>query len=226
MKIIVSIAFLYLFIGAFKSQNPEELLGQLVSKFERVQDYSAAVNIKADIPLIKILPVRAKIYFKKENQFKVVSKGIAILPKQGFTDMNVFLRATESYMVVFAGEKIINNVNSHLLTVIANESDSEIILIKLWVDPIKKLILESEITTRSSGNVKVSYTYNGHEDYGLPSELKFEVDVKEFKMPKSFSSNPHKTTTGKVNKRKSGIIHLILTDYKVNQGIEDSFFDK
>ena len=83
MKIIVSIAFLYLFIGAFKSQNPEELLGQLVSKLERVQDYSAAVNIKADIPLIKILPVRAKIYFKKENQFKVVSKGIAILPKQG-----------------------------------------------------------------------------------------------------------------------------------------------
>ena len=151
-----------------------------MAKLESVDDYSADVLIRADIPLIKILPSKAKIYFKKPDKFKVVSKGIAILPRQGFTDMNLFLSHPEAYMVVMAGEKRIGVRDTKLLTVIANASDSEIILVKLWVDPIDMLIIESEVTTRTSGNVKVAYTYSTQK-YGLPSEIQFTVDVKEFK---------------------------------------------
>jgi len=193
---------------------------------EGVADYSANVQIIADIPLIKILPSNAKIYYKKPDKFKVVSKGIAILPKQGFTDMNAFLSSRDKYMVVFAGNKNIEGVETSLLTVIANDSDSEIILIKLWVDPLKVLIMASEITTRSSGNVKIDYKYNLQAKNGLPSNIKFTVDVKEFKMPKSFSSNPHKTSKSKGNKRKTGTIKLNISNYKVNQGIANSFFVK
>lgn len=227
MKILLVFTLVFMTMTHAFSQGPDVLLNSLVAKLNLVNDYSASVSIKADIPLIKILPVKAKVYFKKDDKFKVVSKGIAILPRQGFTDMNLFLSKPDSYMVVLAGEKLIGNVQTQLLTVIANESDSEIILIKLWVDPVKELIIQSEITTRSSGNVKVSYTYSGQEKYGLPSGLKFEVDVKEFKMPKSFSSNPHKKSSGgKVKKRKTGVIYLTLSGYKVNQGIADSFFVK
>ena len=46
------------------------------------------------------------------------------------------------------------------------------------------------------------------------------------KMPKSFSSNPHKTSKSKGNKRKTGTIKLNISNYKVNQGIANSFFIK
>ena len=172
------------------------------------------------------MPSKAKIYFKEPDKFKVVSKGIAILPKQGFTDMNAFLSNRDEYMVVFAGTKSIGSVETSLLTVIANDSDSEIILLKLWVDPLRVLIMASEITTRSSGTVKVAYKYALQAKFGLPSNIKFTVDVKEFKMPKSFSSNPHKTSKSKGNKRKTGTIKLNISNYKVNQGIANSFFVK
>ena len=129
----------------------QELLDKVVNQFNKVNDYSATVVVKADVPMIKVLPVKAKIYYKKKDKFKVVSKSIAILPKQGFTDVNVFLSDKSNYMVVEAGEKLIANVQTKLLTVIANESSSEIILAKLWVDPVNNIIIASEVTTRSSG---------------------------------------------------------------------------
>ena len=209
-----------------RAQTADELLNQLVSKLEKVSDYSANVLIKADIPLIKILPSKAKIYFKSPDKFKVVSKGIAILPKQGFTDMNIFLSQPDEYMVVLAGDKLIEGKQTKLLTVIANSSESDIILLKLWVDPIDLLIMAAEVTTRSSGNVKVSYQYADQKQFGLPSAIEFKVNVKEFKMPKSIASNPHRKASNKTEKRKMGTISLELSDYKVNQGIADSFFVK
>ena len=216
-----------LFSGAFYAQNPaQDLLDKVVEKTNMVNDYSASVVIKPDVPMIKSLPVKAKIYFKKKDKFKVVSKSIAILPKQGFTDVNIFLSNPKNYMVVEAGEKIINNTKARLLTVIANESSSEIILAKLYVHPVHHVVLESEITTRSSGTVKVNYQYSSQLSYGLPSQIIFTVDVKEFKMPKSFSTNPHKSSTSKKKQRKTGTIVLDITNYIVNKGVSDSIFQK
>jgi len=226
MKVIFLFACLIFASFTCRGQTAQELLAQLVSKLERVNDYSANVLIEADIPLIKILPSKAKIYFKSPDKFKVVSKGIAILPKQGFTDMNIFLSQPESYMVVLAGNEFIDGKETKLLTVIANSSESDIILLKLWVEPIELLILAAEVTTRSSGNVKVSYRYDAQKKYGLPSGIEFKVNVKEFKMPKSIASNPHRAASKKSDKRKLGTISLELNDYQVNKGIEDSFFVK
>jgi outer membrane lipoprotein-sorting protein len=226
MKTLFLTSVLLLSAIISRAQTADELLNQLVSKLEKVSDYSANVLIKADIPLIKILPSKAKIYFKSPDKFKVVSKGIAILPKQGFTDMNIFLSQPDEYMVVLAGDKLIEGKQTKLLTVIANSSESDIILLKLWVDPIDLLIMAAEVTTRSSGNVKVSYQYADQKQFGLPSAIEFKVNVKEFKMPKSIASNPHRKASNKTEKRKMGTISLELSDYKVNQGIADSFFVK
>lgn len=223
--IFLSLCLIFVSFGSF-AQNAQELLGLLVSKLETVNDYSASVLIQADIPLIKILPSKAKIHFKSPDKFKVVSKGIAILPKQGFTDMNIFLSQPESYMVVLAGDEVIAGKQTKQLTVIANSSESDIILLKLWVEPLELLILAAEVTTRSSGNVNVSYKYDVQKQYGLPSVIEFKVNVKEFKMPKSIASNPHRSASKKSDKRKLGTILLELTDYEVNQGIDDSFFVK
>ena len=224
MKYIL-ILIIGLFSGAYTAQNSaQDLLNKVVEKTSLVNDYSASVLIKPDVPMIKSLPVKAKIYFKKKDKFKVVSKSIAILPKQWFTDVNVFLSNPKNYMVVEAGAKVINNTTTRLLTVIANESSSEIILAKLYVHPKHYVILESEITTRSSGTVKVNYKYSSQLSYGLPSQIKFTVDVKEFKMPKSFSSNPHKVGSSKKSNRKTGVILLDISNYVVNQGISDAIF--
>ena len=108
----IFIIIIGLFSGAFYAQDSaQDLLNKVVEKTSLVNDYSASVLIKPDVPMIKSLPVKAKIYFKKKDKFKVVSKSIAILPKQGFTDVNIFLSNPKNYMVVEAGTKMINHTN-------------------------------------------------------------------------------------------------------------------
>ena len=81
MKILF--LFSLLFIGqAFYAQNAAQLVKAIRLKLEKVNDYSVDIHIKAQVPMIKIDEVDAKMYFKKPNRIKVESKGIAILPKQ------------------------------------------------------------------------------------------------------------------------------------------------
>ena len=99
--------FLLFFRFLVYSQDANVLLDMVVAKINTVKDYSVDALIRTNIPFIKIVPVKAKIYFKQKDKLKIVSKGIVILPKQGFTDINTFLLKKNSYMAVDGGTKII-----------------------------------------------------------------------------------------------------------------------
>lgn len=227
MKNIAVLLFISIYSIGF-SQDADAILNRVVTKINSVKDYSVDANIKADIPLIKILPVKASIYFKQKDKFKVVSKGIAILPKQGFTDVNSFLMKKNSYMAVDGGVKTIDEVKTNLITVIPTNENSEFVLAKLWIDAKNDLILKSQITTRSSGTVTVDYSYGAEAEFGLPNQLVFDIDVKKFKLPKSVAADLNKTEKEKAKKNKNkdqkGTIIIKLTNYKINKGISDDFF--
>lgn len=225
------VLFIHIFICSFLfSQNVDQTVDALIKKINLVKDYSVHANIKADIALIRVLPVNASIYFKQKDKFKVVSKGIAILPKQGFTDVTSFLLKKSSYMAVDGGTKTIEGITTHLVTVIPTVDNSEIVLAKLYVDTKRDVILKTELTTRGSGTVVIKYTYGAQVDFGLPDEMTFTIDIKKFKMPKSVAadiSNSNKDKSSKdKSKEKTGVIVIKLTDYKVNKGINDDVFKK
>jgi len=229
MKKLLFLSLFFIQVTSY-SQEANQLLERVVAKITSVKDYSVDAAIKTDIPFIKILPVKAKIYFKQKDKFKIVSKGIVILPKQGFTDVNTFLRKTNSYMAVDGGSKMIGELKTSLITVIPTSENSEFVLAKLWIDPKNAVIISSQITTRSSGTVNVDYFYTSELAFGLPSELIFEIDIKKFKMPKSVAADINndkpKDKSKKKTADKKGIITIKLSNYVINKGINDAIFEK
>ena len=222
--------FLLFFRFLVYSQDANVLLDKVVAKINTVKDYSVDALIRTNIPFIKIVPVKAKIYFKQKDKLKIVSKGIVILPKQGFTDINTFLLKKNSYMAVNGGTKMIGDIKTSLITVIPTSENSEFVLAKLWIDPTNAVILTSQITTRSSGTVNVDYLYDSQINFGLPSELIFEIDIKKFKMPKSVAADINNDKTKDKSKKKTvdkkGIITIKLSNYIINKGINDAIFQK
>ena len=229
MKKLLFIFFLF-FQFLVYSQDANVLLDKVVAKIKNVKDYSVDALIRTNIPFIKIVPVKAKIYFKQKDKFKIVSKGIVILPKQGFTDVNTFLSKTDSYMAVDGGTKMIGELKTSLITVIPTSENSEFVLAKLWIDQKNAVIISSQITTRSSGTVNVDYFYSSEIAFGLPSELIFEIDIKKFKMPKSVAADINNDKTKDKSKKKTvdkkGIITIKLSNYIINKGINDAIFQK
>jgi len=211
--------------GAQKTSN--QLLRGVYQKMMKVKDYSVEANIKADIPLIKILPVNAIVYFKQPDKFKIDSKGIAIMPRQGFSDVSKIISDTTSYTAVFTGKEKIGTSLAQIISVIPLVDTGDLVLAKFWIDYARNLVLKSQLTTRSSGTMQIEYFYSTQLAFGLPDKMIFTVDVKKFKIPKVMASDVNsssKTPKTDDKESKKGVILIDLKNYKINQGLKDALF--
>lgn len=229
MKKFILLSFVCCSMVVF-GQSANAVIDKINAKLIAVKDYTVNANISADIPMIKIMPSNVKIYFKQKDKFKIESKGIVIVPKQGFTELNNFISNKSKYTAVFGESLVIRNVQTKLINIIPNESSGDIVLAKIWVDLSKSVIMKSQITTLSNGTVNVDYTYGDQIAKGLPSVMKFEIDVKKFKIPKSVAADINNTANDKKKaadkKRTKGTITITLSGYKINTGLSDAVFVK
>ncbi len=226
MKIVTLISLMvWLLPLSIWSQN-DELITRVDQKIQLAKEYSVQASIDADIPMVKILPSKATIYFKQKDQLKIVAKGISIFPKQGFTELPALLRNKKDFTVVSTGVEVINGVSCQVRTFLPSNDTSELIIAKLWIDPVSALILKSQFTTRSSGMVSSTYVYGTQKAMALPDRIECTVDVKKFKIPKGMATDINKSSTSaKTNKPgKTGKITIILTNYVVNKGAGSKVF--
>jgi outer membrane lipoprotein-sorting protein len=212
-------------VGA--QNTPDQQLRRVYQKLMKVKDYTVDADVKADIPLIRILPVNATIYFKQPDKFKVESKSIAIMPRQGFSDLSRIIKDTNSYTAVYTGQEFINKVQAKIISLIPSVDTGDLILAKFWIDEIQSLVLKSQLTTRSSGTLLIEYFYQTQSLFGLPDKMIFTIDVKKFKVPKAIATdiqNGDKTLTGKEKESKKGTVVITLKNYRINKGLKDAFF--
>lgn len=212
--------------GIYAQNNADEILKRVSEKLQKAKDYSVQANIKVDMPLIRILPVDVKIYYKEEGKFKVESKSIALVPRQGFDQINMILSDGEAYSTMIQGEEKLGEILTSIVNVFPLSDTGEVILAKFWVDPVQNIILKSQLTTKSNGTVVTEYVYGNQISYGLPDRMIFSVDVKKFKMPKNIGTPDNAEKNKKAgDDNKKGTIYITFSNYQINKGIPDSFFN-
>lgn len=210
---------------------PSAILKRVYQKLMSVKDYTADAHIRSDIPLIRIMPVQAKVYFKQKDKFKLESKGIALLPRQGLSGMTALLRDSNAYMAVASGSEMIGKHKAVIISLLPLSDTGDLILAKIWVDTTRYLALKTLISSRSSGSMGTDYFYGTEATkYGLPDSMVFTVDVKKFKIPKAIAADLNKTGSRNAEKDdkkdKKGKIYVRFRNYKINKGIPDSVFKK
>jgi len=211
--------FILLFLSHIVfGQDANKTVSAVINRMNRIKNYTVEARIKSDIPLIKILPVKAKIEFKQPDEIKMKTQGIAILPKKGFTDLAIMLKNKSSYTAIFTGYEVIQQMKTESITLLPSNDAGEIVLAKIWVNIDEGLILKSQITTRTNGTVVADYLYGKQKEFGLPDELTFSVDVKKFKIPKGVVVDINRTKTMEEPKiqKKMGTINIQFSDYKIN----------
>ena len=208
------------------AQDASIIISKCLTKLNQVQDYTAKASIKSDIPFIKILAVKATIYFKQKDKFRIISKGIAVLPKQGFTNLTLLLNEKENYTSLYSGNEMIAQTNSSIITVLPKGDTTDLILVKLWIDPQNDIILKAQVTTISSGTIVTEYQYGSQKVFGLPDRIIFTVDAKKFKIPKGIATDINRTPTpdNVKSNSKTGKIYVQLSDYLINKGIKEEIF--
>jgi hypothetical protein len=220
---------LFLFFAACQvsAQDARQLLREVNTKFASVKDYQVNVHIRADIPFVRMMPVNAVLYYKQPDKFRIRSKGIALLPRQGFDQLIKSLKDTAAYMPVVQSPDMLRNAKVLVVNILPLSDTSDLILGKLWIDPGQKLILRSQVTSRTNGTVTSDFYFGTHASQALPDSMLFTVDTKKFKVPKAVAAdlNNVKSTepTNKTDKQK-GQIFIRFADYSINKGVQDAVF--
>jgi outer membrane lipoprotein-sorting protein len=209
-----------------QSKNPNKLLDAVRQKFDKIKDYEVDVTVKVDVNFVKVPETKAKIYFKQPDKQKIKSDGFAMLPKQSLNFSPAKLLKGD-YNAIYVKSEMVNNEKLDVLKIVPISDSNDVILSTLWIDPIRNVIKKIETTSKKSRTIQILLDYKD-EAIGLPTEVKFSFDVGEMNLPMNLPGD-NKKTYGEHHKEKDPVIgNVILTysNYKINKGIPDSFFEE
>jgi len=86
-------------------------------------------------------------------------EGLALLPKKGL-QMDYLQILKAKYTAIDVGEEIIGKTKTHIIKVIPEAEDSDVILAQLWIDPELNRIMRMKTYTRKSGSYVIDFEYN------------------------------------------------------------------
>lgn len=230
MKSIIVILLSFWFtLNAEAQSSPEamQLIRSVNKRFDKVKDYTADAVIDTRISFLKILPQRAKVYYKQPNRFRLKSKGIAILPKQNLDALFSLTSNEKSYMAFSTGKEMIRGSSVISVNIVPLADTGDLVMAKVWIDAARELILRSQLTTRSNGTIVADYEHGSMADYALPDRITFTIEVKKFKIPRAVSADINSTSSPKsTNTSNSGKGNILInfSNYVLNKGIPDSIF--
>lgn len=212
------------------SQEPKEILKRIQTQLDKVNDFSADLNVHIEISYVNVPDKVGKIYYKKPNQTKVDIDGFSFLPKQGVGNFVGDIISEENLNVFQSGQEELEKANTIILTVIPLDQPNGIVLVRLWADTERDIVLKAEITTKEQGTFDILMEYDKIDQmYYLPSKTTVKFKLDNFSIPTAFVSAQDKQKVKDMKgegEHTKGKIELSYTNYSVNKGISDSIFSE
>lgn len=226
-RIFISVLIL-IAVSYSQEKNPEAILEKVKLEFEKVEDYQVDVKIKVDVDFLKMPDREATIYYKKPDKFHIDSENFAMLPKSGlnFSPLG-FLNY--KYTAFYERTDTINGTFTSVVKVIPLEGSADVILSTFWIDTTRNLILKVEASRKPQGTYIIDLKYlKTSGGFWLPSSLVFSFTVDRSLIPKRFNDtgdSKSKEKSKDSEKPETGKVYLYYSNYKVNTGLTDEFFD-
>lgn len=226
-KLILLIVFLN-YLGLAQSKDPDEIVKNVVDKFNSVKDYQVDLSIKVDIDFLKVPDSKAKIYFKQPDKVHLESEGFALLPKDGLNFSPAYL-ARKDYTAIYERDVDLDGFQTSLVKVIPTGDKGNVILSTLWIDQKKNVIRKVETTTKTNGTFSMDFFYDESLNYPLPNKIIFLFNIDQLNLPDVLNNGQNATTSkkkkGRLNSTTKGRVIVTYTNYVVNKGIADSIFN-
>ena len=229
MKHLIILILILVNIGLAQSKDPNEIINNVITNFNKVNDYQVDVNIKVDVEFIKVPETKAKIYFKQPDKVHLESEGFAMLPKNGM-EFSPSSLLKKDYTAIYEQDVNLNGLRTSIVKVIPLGDHGDVILSTLWIDQKNNLIQKVESTTKTNGTFSIDFTYGANINYPLPAKIVFSFNVDKMNIPATISGETNTEKSDKKKKssdsRTKGQVIVNYSNYIVNKGVPDSIFEK
>ncbi|MBK7812601.1 MAG: hypothetical protein IPO62_06955 [Saprospiraceae bacterium] len=188
MKNLNLIILLLIVQSSFAQSPADELLNNLLKKINQTGKYQVDINIQIDVKFIKIKNRTGKMFFTPPDSVRFKIDGFAFLPKKGFNSQLNSLK-NQKVTALSMGQEKLNGLNCEVIKVIPSDIGSELVLAQIWLDPIKNRMIKMTTITKSQGSSTIAFDYAVQNKYDLPSKMKVSFEIKNQKLPVSFTGD-------------------------------------
>ncbi|OGU35272.1 MAG: hypothetical protein A2068_00650 [Ignavibacteria bacterium GWB2_35_6b] len=211
-----------------QNKDPYKILDAVKEKFNNVKDYEVDATITVDVNFLRVPESKAKIYFKQPDKLKLDSEGFALLPKEGINFSPAKLLSGD-FNAIFIKSDTLKSKNVDVVKVIPSSDSADVILTTLWIDQQMSVVRKMETTTKRNGTFEINLSYEKSNYKFLPSEVRLKFSVNEMQIPKTITgefNNNEENGRKEKNEPMSGMVIVKYSNYKINQGLKDSLFEK
>ena len=213
-----------------QAQQPDDLLSRSRQLMSRIKDYAAVGTMKTNVTFLKVPVSKVSVFYKKPDRIKIKSeKGISFIPR-GAVSLNISsLLEGNDFDVVGGGTVMYKGKNLTVARLLPRSEDNPVIISQLYLDPLTGLVFKARTTTKDNGTYELDFTYGNYASQGLPDQILFSFDARDYKLPKGitfdFDDGAGKKAVADKSKKGKGTALLILNKYVVNAGLPDSVFN-
>lgn len=212
-----------------QAQDMTGLINKLKAKLDQVSDYEADGRMKTDVAFIKAPVGKVKVYYKKPNKFRLKKEGgISLLPRGGVSvNMNSII-TTSDFIALAAGEAMVGGTKTKVVKLLPANESSDIVLTTLYIDEVNLLVRKAVTSTKENGTYEMEMRYGQFGNYGLPDQVVFSFNTKDYTLPKGitleFDDTEKELTEVEKARNKRGRVEIRYFNYVVNKGIPDAVF--
>lgn len=220
--ILLFLAVYALDTAAAQSQilTAEKILLNVKANFDAVEDYTAQLTGTVNMERLKVPQMKVKVYFKQPNKFKTESKGTSFIPKN-ILDINPS-DLLDKFDASLQGEEELDGKTYYKIRLITKAAKGKQVRESfIWVDESRWTITRLEAYPSEGRKIEVlieSILIDGK--YILPEKITARFDFEQ-----NTDSLAERIYSPQRIPRK-GSAELLYSDYKVNTGLSDEFFDQ
>lgn len=231
MRRIPTLLFFFPLLASFSAiaQDADELMRKLRTQALQVKNYVANGTMKTNVPFLRVPESPVTIYYKSPDRVKIKNeKGISFIPKSAVGINLSHLFSNTDYNILDAGYDQVGQTKVRVVKLLPKDDNADLVLSTLYVDERNTLILKAKTTTRENGSYQLEMTYGKYKSFGLPDNIVFTFNTRDYKLPKGITfdfddGSAPKTSTPRSN---TGRADIRLTSYTINQGVPEDVFQK
>lgn len=229
-RFISFLCFSLLLLGqSLQAQEANELMRRLRTQALQVKNYVATGTMKTNVPFLRVPESPVTVYYKSPDRVKIKNeKGISFIPKSAVGINLSHLLNENDYDILDAGTDHIAQTKVRVVKLLPKDDNADLVLSTLYIDERNTLILKAKTTTRENGSYQLEMTYGKYRSYGLPDNIVFTFNTRDYKLPKGITFDFDDGTTAKTTTPRSntGRADIRLSAYTINQGVPDDVFKK
>ena len=228
-KILTTMLILWIFLPIhLKAQTAEQLIQNVQTKLDKVNDYEAKGKMRTNVIFIKAPVATVKVYYKKPNKLRINNEsGISFIPKGSVNiNLNNIFINTNGFDIIDMGKEA--KTNLRIIKLLPKDENADVVLSTVYIDEAQLLIKKAKTTTKENGTYELEMIYGKYAAFGLADKVIFSFNTKDYKLPKGitfdYDDGTKKDQAAGKMKDKKGKVEIVYSNYIINKGVSDAVF--